>query len=235
MRYGLTFNGKHSFSDFGLIMFSKNRPILPEPKIITEELAGTDGEYDYSSSNPDDEIKYKPRPYDIEFTLKESDPRWLRIKANRIAAWLACGEQQLIFDDEPDKYYLAKVVNKLDLENQILSVKRFTVQFRCRPFKFGLYLEGSDIWDTFNFEEDVAQYTKFDVTGSSTVTIINVGRKVSPTINTNSNMTIEMDGNSYELNPGDNKFYDLKLKTGDNQIAITGTGHIEILFRKELL
>jgi phage-related protein len=216
-------------------MFSKNRPILPEPKIIVEDLSGMDGEYDYSAVNPDEEIKYKPRPHDIEFTLRERDPRKLRIKANKIAAWLACGEQPLIYDDEADKYYLAKVVNKLDLENQIVSIKRFTVQFRCRPFKFGLYLEGADVWDTFNFEEDVAQEVEFDVVGSAIKNIINVGRKVSPVINVNANMTIEISAITYNLVPGDNKFYDLKLKTGDNQITITGTGHIKFLFRKELL
>jgi predicted phage tail component-like protein len=235
MLYGLTFNGKHSYKDFGLIMYSKNRPLLPEPKITTEDMPGMDGEYDYSAVNPDKEIKYKPREIEIEFTLKEPNLRLLRIKANKIAAWLACGEQKLIFDDEEDKYYLAKVANKLDLENQIVSIKRFTVQFRCRPFKFGLYYEGADIWDAFNFEEDVSQVTEFDVTGSKIVTIINVGRKVMPTINANANMSITIGSSTYNLISGDNVFYDLKFINGNNQITINGTGHIKFIFRKELL
>lgn len=233
--YGLTFNDKHSFNEFGLIMYSKNRPVLPEIKDASEELPGMDGEYDYSEVNPDKEVKYKARPIDIEFSLKEPNPKLLRIKANKIAAWLACGEKQLIFDDEPDKYYLAKVVNKLDLDNQIVTVKRFTAQFRCRPFKFGLYLEGADIWDTFNFEEDVSQKVEFNVTGSSVVTIINVGRKVIPTINVNANMSIILGGTTYNLIAGDNKFYDLKLMNGNNQITVNGTGYIKFIYRKELL
>lgn len=235
MNYGLTFNGKHSFRDFGLIMFSKNRPVLPEPKIVAEDMPCMDGEYDFSAANPDGEVKYKPRVLEIDFVLKEPDPRWLRVKSNRIAAWLACGEQQLIFDDEPDKYYLAMVANKLDLDNQIVTIKRFTAQFRCRPFKFGVSLVGEEAWDTFNFEEDVLQDTEFDVVDSLTVTIINVGRSVVPVINTDANMSITVSGNIYNLVPGDNKFYDLKFVNGENQISITGTGHIKFIFRKEVL
>jgi len=216
-------------------MLSKNRPILPDTKDVVEDLAGMDGEYDYSEVNPDNEIKYKSRSIDIEFALKEPNPKMLRVKANRIAAWLACGEKPLIFDDEVDKYYIAKVVNKLDLDNQIVSVKRFTVQFRCRPFKFGIYLEGSDIWDVFNFEEDISQVTEFDVVGNSTVNIVNVGRKVSPTINVNANMSIIIGGITYNLTPGDNTFYGLKFINGNNPITINGTGHIKFIFRKELL
>lgn len=232
--YGLTFNGRHS-SEFGLVMFSKNRPILPEPKIVSEDIPGMDGEYDYSNVNPDGEIKYKPRMIDIDFTLKERDPTKLRVKSNQIAAWLACGEQQLIFDDEPDKYYLATVSNKLDLDNQIVSIKKFTVHFRCRPMKYGISLEGNIEWDTFNFEEDVLQDIEFDVVSSSTVTIINLSRTVRPTINADASMSITAGGITYALTSGDNKFYGLKLNPGENELTITGTGHIKILFRKEIL
>jgi phage-related protein len=216
-------------------MFSRNRPILPEPKIVAEDLPGMDGEYDFSAANPDGEVKYKPRMQDIDFTLKERNPTRLRAKANQIAAWLACGEKQLIFDDEPDKYYLATVSNKLDLDNQILSIKKFTVHFKCRPMKYGVNIEGSDIWDTFNFEEDVVQEVEFDVAGSKVLKIINTGRTVRPTINVNANMSITIDGSTYNLTPGDNIIYGVKLAPGENQLTITGTGHIRILFRKEIL
>lgn len=232
--YGLTFNGRHS-SEFGLVMFSRNRPILPEPKIVAEDLPGVDGEYDFSAVNPDGEVKYKPRMQDIDFTLKERNPTRLRVKANQIAAWLACGEQILIFDDEPDKFYLAMVANKLDLDNQILSIKKFTVHFKCRPVKYGINFEGNNVWDTFNFEEDALQESEFDVAGNKTVQIINMGRVVRPTINVNANMSITIDGSTYNLTPGDNIIYGVKLAPGENQLTITGTGHIKILFRKEIL
>jgi predicted phage tail component-like protein len=114
-------------------MESKNRPIMPEPKIIVEEAAGTDGDYDYTDSNPEGRTKYKPLPHDIGFSLKERDMAVLRIRAHEIANWLACGEQQLIYDDETAVFYLARVINKLDLENQIVALRRFNVQWKCRP------------------------------------------------------------------------------------------------------
>lgn len=184
--YGLTFNGKHSFQDFGLVMFSKDRPLLPEPKIITEDAPGIDGELDYSSVNPDGETKYKDRPLEIEFTLKEPDPRYLRIKAREIAAWLACGEKQLVFDDEPDKFWLARVANRLDLENQIVSLKRFTIQFKCRPFAYwgqttdNLILDSDILLDSdIRLDEEYS----FSITGVTTVEVNNVGtRDTKPVI-----------------------------------------------------
>ena len=225
--YGLTFNGRHS-SEFGLVMFSRNRPILPEPKIVAEDLPGMDGEYDFSAVNPDGEIKYKPRMLDIDFTIKERNPYWLRLKANQIAAWLSCGEQKLVFDDEPNKYYLATVANKLDLGNQILSIKTFTVHFRCRPMKYGIALEGYDLWDSFSFEEDVMQTVEFD---GGEVTIINVGRKVMPTITADEPVTITYDGKTYDLVKGENRPF--KLNHGENEMAISGP--VKFIFRKEVL
>jgi predicted phage tail component-like protein len=232
--YGLTFNGRHS-SEFGLVMFSRNRPILPEPKLVAEDIPGMDGEYDFSAANPDGEVKYKPRMIDIDFTLKEREPRKLRVRANQIAAWLACGEQILIFDDEPDKFYLAMVANKLDLDNQILSIKKFTVHFKCRPIKYGINFEGNNVWDTFNFEEDALQETELDVNGTKALKIINMGRTVRPTINVDAPMDITFGGVTYSLIPGDNIIYGVRLAPGENQLTIAGTGHIKILFRKEIL
>jgi predicted phage tail component-like protein len=127
---GLTFNGKHSYTDMGLTMFSKNRPILAEPKIITEDISGTDGEYDFSAVNPDNRITYKSVVDEIEFSFADKSMANVRAKAHTIAQWLACGEAQLSYDDDLNKYYLAKVTNKLDLENQMVRLRKFTANFR---------------------------------------------------------------------------------------------------------
>lgn len=206
MGKGLKFNGKHSYNDFGLIMESKNRPILPEPKIIVEEVPGTDGDYDYSEANPEGRTNYKPRPHDIGFSLKERDPAMLRIRAHEIANWLACGEQQLIYDDETAVYYLAKVVNKLDLEKLIMKVKQFTVQFKSRPFGFSVVDStqqiqlGQGLMLGYGYKLDMDS-TVFTVTGATTLNIYNPGRYVKPLIRITGSLTnISLASNGKTLN-----------------------------------
>jgi predicted phage tail component-like protein len=133
--YGFTFSGKHSYNDFGLITFSKNRPILPEPKLVSEDLPGTDGEYDYSMINPDEEVKYKPRTIEIDCTLKEPDQRQLRLKANKIAAWLACGEQKLIFDDEEHLFKMLGIGGKRYIDFYDIAKNNSDLFFKDNPFK----------------------------------------------------------------------------------------------------
>ena len=192
--YGVRFNGKHSFNDFGLVMFSKNRPIFPEPKIIVDEVAGTDGDYDFSECNPEGRAKYKPRPHDIEFSLRERDPAMVRIKAHEIASWLACGEQQLIYDDETAVFYLARVANKLDIENQILSVKRFTVQWKCRPYALSVVKSdeqiqfGQGLMLGYGYKLDMVP-TVYVINEAKTLNVYNPAMHVKPLIRITGSLT----------------------------------------------
>ena len=162
---GLTFNGTHS-GTLGLIMSSKNRPMLPEPKTVYEDLPGIDGEYDYSAVNPDGRVKYMPVVHEVEFAFAERSMAAVRTKARQIAAWLAVGEKQLIFDDEPGVYWLATVVNKLDIEGQFTAARRITVQFRCRPMAYATALT------------TITQI----VTGTTNIALTNPGWYVRPVI-----------------------------------------------------
>jgi predicted phage tail component-like protein len=168
-------------------MESKNRPILPEPKIIVEEVPGIDGDYDYSEVNPDGRTKYKPRLHDVGFSLQERNPAMLRIKAHEIAKWLACGEQQLIYDDETAVFYLARVANKLDIENQIVSVKRFTVQWKCRPYALSVVKSdeqiqfGQGLMLGYGYKLDMVP-TVFVLNGARTLNVYNPAMHVKPLI-----------------------------------------------------
>ncbi|WHH59171.1 distal tail protein Dit [Petroclostridium sp. X23] len=184
---GFEFNGKHSYRDFGLIMQSKNRPILPEPKIVVEEIPDMDGEYDYSDVNPDGRTKYKPRNIEIDCSFKDRNIAHIIARGHQIAAWLACGEKQLIFDDESAVFYLGRVVNRLDLATQISKIGRFTLQFKCRPFAFSRVLSTEDIWFGqglmfgYGYKLDMVP-TSFAITGPVALNIYNPGTYVKPLI-----------------------------------------------------
>lgn len=131
---GFKFQNQHC-SEFGVCMKSKNRPILPQPKIVTEEALGRDGLYDFSTANPRGRILYKNREISVDCSFIADSYTDLRQKVRAIALWLSSGEGDLIFDDEPGYVYKATVNNRLDLTQQF---KRgfFTIVFNCRPFAY---------------------------------------------------------------------------------------------------
>ena len=96
--------------------------------------------------------------------------------------------------------------------------------------------EGHDIWDEFNFELDVAQDVDFEVHGEKEITLINPGTPdVSPEITAYSPMEIIKNGITYNIQSGKSKSLDFILKSGENDLTITGNGTIKFLFHKELI
>ncbi|MDR0405383.1 MAG: phage tail family protein [Clostridiales bacterium] len=138
---GFEFNGVHS-SRFGLVTRSKNRPILPEPKTVTEEALCRDGVYDFSAANPYGRVMYKTREITVDCNFISTGMPDTRRRARAIAAWLGCGEARLVFDDERAVYYMARVSNRIDLQQQISKIGFFTVVFTCRPFAYGAVASG---------------------------------------------------------------------------------------------
>lgn len=228
---GLTFNSVHS-DTLGLVMFSKNRPILPEPKIIAEELPGADGDYDYSTVNPDGRVKYKPVIYEIEFSFADKSMANVRTKAHAVAAWLACGEKALSFDDDSGKYWLAKVVNKLDLENQMIALRKFTVQFKCQPYAYGT-TEETHTYATAGSKtiNNPGTYVKpkFTITGTFTTLTLSCGGKTLTYSEAIAGATIVIDNfhciKDGAINAGNKlsgSFFE--FANGNNALVIGGTG-----------
>ncbi len=234
MRKGFKFNNKHSYSDYKLLL-EKKTILPPAKKKIKIDIPFMNGSYDFSTVATNGEAVFEERKIEVLFGFKASSKEQLYIIYSKISAWLFdTGRQQLIFDDIPDYYFIAEVEGVSDFE-ETLRIGKMKVVFIAQPFKIGINLEGSDIWDTFNFEEDVVQDTEFNVTESPTINIINVGRPITPIINVNASMSLIFNSKTYNLAIGDNKFYDLKLANGDNNITINGTGTIKFIFRKEVL
>lgn len=133
---GFTFNGLHSYRNFGIITKSSNRPLLPEIKEAVEDIPGRDGEYDYSAVNADKRQVFKDRLITLECTFKEPLKNELFMRVRQIAAWLVGGEAALIFDDDNTVYYLAMVKGGIDFERMLKTCGKFNIVFKCKPFAF---------------------------------------------------------------------------------------------------
>lgn len=122
---GFTFANKHS-SVFGLFVKSDNRTISPSLRKNEFVIPGRHGTIDYGLNT------YEKRYITMELNLIKNSMQDLRQQARDVAQWLS-REGMLVFDDEPDKSYDAKVYEQIDIE-QIATTGMSIVVFECQPF-----------------------------------------------------------------------------------------------------
>lgn len=236
--YGITFNGKHSYRDFGVTIAEKNIG-YPEKQKIKVQVPFSNIEYDFSELYG--EQTYTPRKLTYMFNVAEIGKRntteRINILETQLSNWLMVGggKQKLYDDTMPGYYYLAEVEGELNFD-ELWNLGRLTVVFTAYPFMIAELPEGHDIWDEFNFELDVAQVTDFEVNGSLDVTLYNVGTPdLVPEIESSSSMQIFKNGVIFDVPSGKSKSDDFRLKPGENELTITGNGTIKFTFYKELI
>lgn len=130
MKYGLSFNGIHS-NTYEVVVKSKNRQILPATNDVYLEIPGRAGSYLIPR-------EVKDRTIEVECALVRDSLEELRTAMRDISAWLNTRSKvQLIFDDEPDKYYLAKLSTQIDI-TQKYTLGQFALVFRCEPYAYSI-------------------------------------------------------------------------------------------------
>lgn len=233
-RFGITFNGLHSYDDFGLTVAEKT--IGNPSKIKTKERVPHSNQvYDFSGIYGGQE--YEERQLTYVFNVKDYDKRMIAIKKIESLNWIMnVNEKTKLVDDYIEGYYfLAEVEEAPDFEEMRFH-GTLTVTFTAYPFKIGELEEGNDIWDSFNFLLDVAQITEFRVRGRKNVILYNVGANiVYPIIRATSPMQIIKDGITYNIQAGEIESRVFFLNIGENPMTITGNGTISFHFRKELI
>lgn len=230
---GCAFNSKHN-NDVGVVMHSKSiQP--PSKKKIKDSVPFMNGSYDFSTVGSNGEIVYSEREITIIFGLPAETKEQLQVLYSKTLEWLVdVGKQKLVFDVMEDYYFMAEVEETSSFE-ELMSFGILTVKFVADPFKMSVNYIGSDLWDPFNFEEDIVQESGYDISGSRNISVYNPGRSVRPTINCNAPMSITKDGKTFNLSVGDNKVYGFYLRSLINEVTVIGNGRINFIFRKESL
>ena len=122
---GFTFANTHS-SAYGIYAKSINRTIAPSLRKNEFVIPGRHGTIDYGLNT------YDKRLISVELNLIKNKLTDLRKQARDVAYWLS-KTGMLIFDDEKDKAYQARVYSEIDIE-QIATRGISTVIFECQPF-----------------------------------------------------------------------------------------------------
>ncbi|TFI70073.1 phage tail protein [Carnobacterium divergens] len=142
---------------------------------------------------------------------------------------------QLIDSFMPDVYFEAEVITGPDLE-LLKETGEQTIEFVAYPFKIFLLEEGNDEWDPYNLEKGFSQLTEYQINGVQEIKLWNVGvNLLNPVIDSSERMTIEKEGQIYEVQKGENRFIDLPLMPGENNLTIKGNGLITFHFHRELI
>lgn len=122
------FGGKNSYTDYGILI--TKRPSIPSPKrrITNVVVPGR------NSSLRFDENTYEDITITVECSLKDGS---IPNKIDDIKGWLiGTGESSLIFDFQPDRKYIAQVVNAIDFTQVYKYFSKFIIVFNCQPFKY---------------------------------------------------------------------------------------------------
>lgn len=235
--YGINFNGKHSYNDFGVTLGVDRNIGYPEKEKIKVKVPFSNVEYDFSQLYG--EQTYTPRPltYTLNVLSKKPTTEKINVIETQLSNWLmnSNGKQKLYDDAIPGYYFLAEVEKGLSFD-ELWNSGKLTVEFTAYPFMIAELPEGHDIWDEFNFDLDVAQPVEFTVNGTIDVTLFNVGTpSITPEIEASGPMEILKDAITYYVPTGKSISEDFKLKSGENHLNISGDGSIKFLFYKELI
>ena len=237
--YGIEFNGKHSYKDFGITLGTKKEIGYPSKEKIKVKVPFSNMEYDFSELYGSQTYTNRTLTYTLNILERHkiNTTEKINLIETKISNWLmnSNGKQKLYDDAIPGYYYLAEVEGGLNFD-ELWNYGTLTVVFTAYPFMIAELKEGHDIWDEFNFELDVAQDVDFEVHGEKEITLINPGTPdVSPEITAYSPMEIIKNGITYNIQSGKSKSLDFILKSGENDLTITGNGTIKFLFHKELI
>ena len=145
------FNSLSSYDNFGIIAKTVNRPLLPAKRRSGVVIPGRHGTYDFSDDSYENVIIPVLIQYDNE-TFEDA-----RTRARGLSAWLSQkSSKTLIFTDEPDKYYLAKIYDSASVQNivNLAPGESTTINFECYPLAFSLV---ADSWRDCLIEPQIIQ------------------------------------------------------------------------------
>lgn len=238
MLYGIKFDGKHSYSDMGYTMPAERDIGFPSKEKIIVQVPFSNVEYDFSELYGSQTYGSRQLKYQFNVVKRGNyTPQAMQVEKTKLINWLmnTKGRKKLYDDTIPGYYFLAELESAADVQDD-WETGTLTATLRAYPFMIAELYEGNDIWDTFNFDLDVAQTTDFTVNGALKVTLFNVGAPdLVPEIKTSKSMKIIKDRVVYSIPAGVTKDKDFVLKTGENVIRITGNGTIAFRFYKELI
>lgn len=242
---GFTFNGVTSSSK-KLYVLSISKSALPSIKINTQELPNIGGTVLLNK-------RYDVREITFNCLVTGTSDSDFETKIRDIAKWLNTDTpQQLILDEEPNKYYMAMVSEISEIE-QTLAIGKFSIKFVClNPYAYAtssttVTIQNGSSSATINNDGDTTVYPTISFTSwASNITISNssTGESIELIgLPTNKTVSIKCETGEIVVDGVVNMSYLgfnsvlFGLETGNNTISVGTTSHntVTISFTKQYI
>lgn len=211
-------NGVNSNTITGLII--SKLPTISKPLMRTqiEQIDGRDGDIIT-------ELGYSAYDKEVEIGLRATHD------INQVISFFA-SEGNVIFSNEPDKYYRYKVISQIDFE-KLLRFRTATVTMHVQPFKYSATEQPKSVpsgtTTVTNSGNTIAKPT-LTINGSNTVTVTLNGQQIL-TLSLSTNDSITINAETMEAYKGGilrnrsvvGDYSKLALNVGSNTIKLTGT------------
>ena len=229
--YGVTFNGKHSWENYGLIWLAPFIIEAPKEKRYRIEVPARDGILDLTNFFMGDDVKYENRKMGFSFEYEGDYTKW-DIVADRIENDLHGQLCSIIPDNRPDFIYYGVVT--VNTQKQALeSSCEIEILVDADPYKYERYSSLEPwVWDDFCFEDGIIRdYRDLEVNGTMVLIIPGRRKKVVPVFDCSESLVLEYGGVSYTLPEGKSKILDLQLGAGEHFLVFKGKGTVSVDYR----
>lgn len=165
----------------GLYLLDRDAP-SPAEKEIIEDVPHSQGIQDYSMIFG--EPKFKNREHTYKFLAPNVTYDKRKIAEQNIKRKLMMNGIGPIYDTHDAGYYWLGKCTSVKVEDDAdFNELTVTIKFNVYPFMFTIKSWFDDVWDTFNFDRDVANFTKYQIKGEREIVLFNTGDiTVTPTI-----------------------------------------------------
>ncbi|WP_026523305.1 hypothetical protein [Butyrivibrio sp. MB2005] len=211
---GVSFNGLRSYTDLGLVLYSKtiSPPVI---RTTTVEIPGRDGNLDITEALTG-RVTYEDREIIFAFRIPKPKKEWANVYS-KVLNSIHGKKMDIILDDDPDYYYTGRVAVDEFSTNRNLS----EIVVKCLVSPKKTYKTG--------IKQTVA------VSGTKAITLKNDGLPVVPDITTDKEMDVTFSGKTYHLSPGKNRVFDILLPQGSTSLTFNGTGNVTVEYKVQSL
>lgn len=189
-----------------------------EPKTNYVEIDGAHGALDLSEALTGGPV-YGTRIVTASFMCSEGTYREREELLRRIRTALHGRKVQIIEPDDPDHFFLGRVVIKESVNN--LAYMTFSIEAVCDPWRYAIS----------------AANRSTEVDGDSVDLVIqNHGDKtLCPVITVTGEVTLTFDGATADLIAGSYQVTDLRLTHGPNVVTVSGKGSVVFTYQEAVL
>lgn len=225
------FNSKNE----NLYLIERNAP-TPDEKEILKNLPFKQGVLDFSALLGG--RVFENREIEYVFKLFNTPYRKRKVVERNIKQKLMLHSRNKLYDTHDANYHWLGKCKSVEVENdERFNQLTVTIVFDCYPYMISNTTFFDDMWDEFEFDDDIANYTKYNVQGSLVFPLYNAGSvSVRPKITVDSQFSVKVnDEEPIRFEAGSKQDYYLSLRPGVNDIRVEGTGTIQFHYQREVM